>query len=102
MSAAGDKKLQKQLDRIEAALRPLPDRYWTQQDIAALLQVSESTVRRLLAQDGAPKPLPAQTDENGQTMKPRYAPKRVREWLDWLDEVGQSSSSNAKSAASGS
>ena len=97
-----DKDLQRQLDRIEAALRPMPDRYWTQQDIAALLQVSESTARRLLAQETAPNPLPAQTDENGQTMKPRYSPKRVREWLEWLDEIGQSSSSSAKSAASGS
>lgn len=97
----GEQELAKRLDRIEAALRPLPDRYMTQQDIAAKLQVSETTVRRLLAQDGAPKPLPAQTNENGQVMKPRYSPKRVNEWLEWLDELGQSSN-NASSAASGS
>ena len=77
-----DKELSKKLDKIEDMLRPLPDRDWTQADIAARLQVSTDTVRKLLKQPGAPLPLALQTDEDGSIMKARYLKKHVLEWIE--------------------
>ena len=93
-------QIMKRLEKIDIALRPVPDKYWTQADIGAKLQVSEATVRRMLKAEDAPKPIAAATDSDGQMMKPRYNPERIIRWLEDLDRLGQSSR-RAKSAASG-
>lgn len=97
---SGDQRIEKRLAKIEKMLRPLPDKLWTQSDIAAYMQVSEATVRRLLRNDpNAPAPLSASTDENGQLLSPRYLGPRVIGWIQRMDRLGQSSRS-AKASAS--
>ena len=91
--------VQRRLDRIERMLRPARDRHWTIADIAAELQVSESTARSLLKLEGAPKPLALQTNKEGALLQPRYAPDRIRAWLADIDRASQPSRS-AKSSAS--
>lgn len=101
MGNTTNEQIMKKLDKLDRAMRPLPDRHWTQADIAARLQISENTVRSMLKLDGAPRPLAAATNEHGQMLKPRYSPERVLNWLEELDRLGQSSC-RARAATSGS
>ena len=63
-------------------IRALPDRWWTYADVAAFLQCSEATARRMLKQPGAPSPCALQTDAGGSSLPARYSPDAIKTWVE--------------------
>ena len=67
-------------NEIRANQVSLDDRLWKVYDIAVYLQTSERNARYIVNQRGAPRPVEVPTGR-GATMKPRYYPDEVKEFI---------------------
>lgn len=87
MALSTEELILERLERMEQTLNALHERrvhmtpWWTYQDIADYMQVSEKTARRIADQPGFPTGMRIPTSGDGSRVALRFDPAEVRAFL---------------------